>query len=67
MKRVLIAGLMFASGLTGASALADTGPWYASPMGQYSLLDDKRAAKDAFGFGIALGKNFMPHLAGECN
>jgi OmpA-OmpF porin, OOP family len=60
---------MVASGLAGASALADddTGAWYVSPMGQYSLLDDKRAAKDDFGFDVALGKNFTSHLAGEFN
>ena len=36
-------------------------------MGQYSLLDDKRAAKDDFGFDVALGYNISPHFAGEFN
>ena len=69
MKRVILGSLVAATCLTGATAWADddTGAWYISPMAQYGLLDDKRAAANALGFDIAVGKNFAPHFAGEFN
>jgi OOP family OmpA-OmpF porin len=69
MKRVLVGSLVAAAVSTGGSAFAneDTGAWYVTPMAQYSLLDDKRAAQDGFGFDVAVGKNFTEHVAGEFN
>ena len=50
---------------TAADAYDDTGAWYLSPMGQYTLLDHRRVSKDNFGFQVGLGYDFAPQLAAE--
>jgi len=69
MKIAILGGLVAASSLVGGAALAndDTGAFYVSPMLQYDILDDKRAAKNDFGLDVALGYNIAPHFAGEFN
>ena len=69
MKQVILCGLVAAAGAASGTALADddTGAFYISPMLQYDVLDHKRAAKDDFGFDVALGVNIAPHFAGEVN
>jgi OOP family OmpA-OmpF porin len=69
MKRLILGSLLAASGAASLSAFAadDTGAWYVAPMGQYTLLDEDRAAADKFGFDVAIGRNFTPHFAGEFN
>jgi OOP family OmpA-OmpF porin len=72
MKRVIFGGVMVALCAAGASrhavaadAYDDTGAWYLSLLGQYTLLDDKRVSKDDFGFQVGLGYDIAPQLAGE--
>ena len=71
MKRVILGalGVAVSAGVIGsalaADAYNDTGAWYFAPLGQYTLLDDKRVSKDNFGFQIGLGYNFAPQLAAE--
>lgn len=62
MKRVILVGLVAATGAAGGSALAadDTGAFYVSPMLQYYMLDRDRIAKDDYGAQIGLGYN-LPH------
>jgi OOP family OmpA-OmpF porin len=62
-------GVVAAAGAASGTVLADddTGAWYVSPMLQYNLLDNKRAAKDGLGFDVALGYNIAPHFAAEFN
>ena len=69
MKRLILGSLVAATCFAGSAAMADddTGAWYVAPMLQYNLLDDKRAAKDDFGFDVALGVNLAPHFATEFN
>ena len=69
MKRVILGGLLALVGAASgvASADDDTGAWYVAPMGQYNLLDHRRAARDDFGFDVAIGYDFAPHVAGEFN
>ncbi len=68
MKRVVLCGLM-AAGAAGGSAYAadDTGAFYISGLGTYTLLDGHRVSKDDFGFSVELGKDFSPNWAGEIN
>lgn len=69
MKRVICGALILAAGTAGsaqaADAYDDTGAWYISPLGQYTLLDEKRISKDNLGFQIGLGYDFAPQLAAE--
>ena len=72
MKRLILGGLIAAVCAAAASrhamaadAYDDTGAWYLSPMGQYTLLDHRRVSKDDFGFQVGLGYDFAPQLAGE--
>ena len=72
MKREILGGLIAAACAIGAARAAsaadaydDTGAWYLSPMGQYTLLDHRRVSKDNFGFQVGLGYDIAPQLAGE--
>ena len=69
MKRAILCGLVAAAGAASGTALADddTGSFYIAPMGSYDLVDDHRAAKNDFGFDVALGYNIAPHWAAEIN
>jgi OOP family OmpA-OmpF porin len=63
-------GLIAAVSVVTTPALAvdvwnDTGAVYIDPMLQYSILDNKRIAKDDFGFQGGLGYNFAPNFALE--
>ena len=71
-KRMMIAGVLAATGGAGSAALAadvydDSGSWYVDGMGQYTVLDDRRVSKDDFGYQIGIGKNFVPYFAAELN
>jgi OOP family OmpA-OmpF porin len=72
MNRVFLGALITAAcaaattrNASAAEGYDDTGAWYVSALGQYTLLDDKRVSKDNLGFQIGLGYDFAPHLAGE--
>jgi hypothetical protein len=69
MKRMILGGLLVAAGAAGSSALAadDTGAFYISGLGTYTLLDGHRVSKDDFGYSVELGKDFSPNWAGEIN
>jgi len=69
MKRVILGGLMAATAAAGSSALAadDTGAYYISGLGTYTLLDGHRISKDDFGYSIELGHDFSPNWAAEIN
>lgn len=69
MKRVILGGLMAATAVVGSSALAadDTGAYYISGLGTYTLLDGHRISKDDFGYSIELGHDFSPNWAAEIN
>ena len=43
----------------------DTGSFYISPLGQYSIMDPRRESKDAFGYQVGLGANIAPNVALE--
>jgi OOP family OmpA-OmpF porin len=72
MNRVILGALIAAAcaaattrNASAADGYDDTGAWYVSALGQYTLLDDKRVSKDNVGFQIGLGYDFAPYLAGE--
>lgn len=71
MKRVILGGIAAmcaAAAIQNVQAAAgydDTGAWYLAPLGQYTLLDDRRISKDNYGFQVGLGYDFAPHLAAE--
>ena len=72
MKRRILGNLIAAACAIGAGRAAypadaydDTGAWYLSPLGQYTLLDHRRVSKDNFGFQVGLGYDIAPQLAGE--
>ncbi|HSY95732.1 MAG TPA: hypothetical protein VK793_08935, partial [Steroidobacteraceae bacterium] len=72
MKRMILGGLIAAvcAAATSRNTMAadgydDTGAWYLSPLGQYTLLDHRRVSKDNFGFQVGLGYDIAPQLAGE--
>jgi OmpA-OmpF porin, OOP family len=69
MKRVILGGLMAATAAVGSSALAadDSGAYYISGLGTYTLLDGHRVSKDDFGYSVELGKDFTSNWAGEIN
>ncbi len=62
MKTSLCLGVAIAAALSSYSAVAsdDAGAFYISPMGQFSLLDKDRIAKDDFGAQFGLGMA-LPH------
>ena len=69
MKRVILGGLLAATAAAGSSALAadDTGAFYISGLGTYTLLDGHRVSKDDFGYSVQLGMDFAHNWAGEIN
>jgi outer membrane protein OmpA-like peptidoglycan-associated protein len=74
MQRTFLGGLLVATAAVASTAAGaapgegdDVGSFYVSPMAEYSLMDDKRLAGDAFGFQAGLGVNVAPHAALELN
>jgi outer membrane protein OmpA-like peptidoglycan-associated protein len=71
MNRVILSAVLAAtsaaSGAFAADVYNDTGSWYLSPMGTYSLMDRDRLSKDDFGYQVGIGTNFAPNWAGEVN
>ena len=68
MKRVVLYGLMAAGAAAGSAYAADdTGAFYISGLGTYTMLDGHRVSEDDFGYSVELGKDFSPNWAGEIN
>ncbi len=70
MNRTILGGLLVATVAASAPALSaqpynDTGSFYISPLGQYSIMDPRRESKDAFGYQVGLGANIAPNVALE--
>jgi outer membrane protein OmpA-like peptidoglycan-associated protein len=72
MKRKILGSLIAAACAIGAGRAAsaadaydDTGAWYLSLLGQYTLLDHRRVSNDNFGFQVGLGYDVAPQLAAE--
>ena len=69
MKRILMGGAAIAACMCTASAWADgyddTGSFYVTPMGNYTLVDKRRISKDDFGYQLGLGYNFPANWAME--
>jgi hypothetical protein len=72
MQRTFLGGLLAATAAVASTAASatpgdgdgdDAGSFYVSPMAEYSLMDDKRLAGDAFGFQAGLGVNVAPHAS----
>jgi OmpA-OmpF porin, OOP family len=81
MKRLIFGGLVTVGAVSGSAIAAnpptagdptdDTGAVYIDGLGQYTVLDDRRDArqtsKDNFGYQLGIGYNFMPNFAVELN
>jgi OOP family OmpA-OmpF porin len=69
MKRVILGGLLAAAFAVGGNAIAadEAGAVYISPMLEFTKLDNRRPAKDDFGYDFAVGYDFSNHWAAELN